>query len=59
MEFIQKNIIKIEDIFKENDEIVLDEKKLELFLNGVKLNNNKRDGIYKIYSLSNGFIRNR
>ena len=48
-EFINKNLITIEELFKESDEIVLDSRKLSLFLNGVKLTSNKKDGVYRIY----------
>ena len=50
---INKNLITIEQLFKENENIELNDKKLELFLNGVKLTQNKPDGIYKIYSNKN------
>ena len=50
---INKNLITIERLFKEKENIELNDKKLELFLNGVKLTQNKPDGIYKIYSNKN------
>ena len=50
-----KYIIPLEEIFKENESISLTDKKLELFLNGVKLKENKPDGVYKIYN-NNLFI---
>ena len=50
-----KYIIPLEKIFKENESISLTDKKLELFLNGVKLKENKQDGVYKIYN-NNLFI---
>lgn len=50
---INKNLITIEQLFKEKENIELNDKKLELFLNGVKLTQNKPDGIYKIYSNKN------
>ena len=34
----------------------MDSKKIELFLNGVKLKSNLQDGIYKIYNKNNIFI---
>lgn len=51
LETLNKNskIISIEEIFKEKENIELDKKKLELFLNGVQLNCNKKDNVYKIY----------
>ena len=45
-----KYIIPLEEILKENESIILTNKKLELFLNGVKLKENKKDGLYKIYN---------
>ena len=37
LENINKYLITIDDIFKDKNKIVLDEKKLQLFLNGVQL----------------------
>ena len=34
----------------------MDNKKMELFLNGVKLKTDLKDGIYKIYNKDNMFI---
>lgn len=53
-------LISIEDIIeclygKEN-KISLDNKKLKLFLNGVKLRYNLKDSIYRIYDKENNFI---
>ena len=50
LENAEKNIIKIEDVFKEISAIELDDKKLELFLNGVKLTFVLPEGIYRIYN---------
>lgn len=47
---VRNHIIKIEEIFKQEEEIVLDDKNLQLFLNGVKLTNINKDGIYRIYN---------
>ena len=52
---LKKYLITIEDIFKDKENINLDNKKLQLFLNGVQLNCNKEEGIYKIYN-ANKFI---
>ena len=43
-------MITIEKLFKDLENIELNEKKLQLFLNGVKLSSDLKDGIYKIYS---------
>ena len=48
--WIEKNIITIEQLFKQNNEISLTNKQINLFLNGVKLNFKKNNGIYKIYN---------
>ena len=52
---LEKYLITIEDIFKDKENINLDNKKLQLFLNGVQLNFNKEEGVYKIYN-ANKFI---
>ena len=56
------NFITIEDYFKNYKNIKLNEKKLQLFLNGVKLTWTLSDGVYKIYSNENfigiGTIKN-
>ena len=50
-ELEQKQIcITIEDYFRKNKNINLNEKKLQLFLNGVQLTWSRPDGVYKIYS---------
>ncbi len=49
------NFITIEEYFKNYENINLNEKKLQLFLNGVQLTLNFEDGIYKIY-YDNKFI---
>lgn len=48
--WIEKNIITIEQLFKQNNEISLTNKQINLFLNGVKLNFKKNNGLYKIYN---------
>lgn len=49
-EMIKEHIITIEKLFKDLESIELNEKKLQLFLNGVKLNFSLQDGIYRICS---------
>ena len=48
-ESINKHLITIEELFNENEELILDNKRLLMFLNGVKLKINKKDGVYRIY----------
>ena len=52
---IEAHIIPIEEIFKNSDKIELNHRKLELFLNGVKLTQKFPDGVYRIYC-ENKFI---
>ena len=47
--FILQHLITLEQLFKDKNDINLDEKKLSLFLNGVQLTKKNQDGIYKIY----------
>ena len=49
-ETIKEHMITIEKLFKDLEKIDLNERKLQLFLNGVKLSFDLEDGIYKIYS---------
>lgn len=55
-EFLNNKIISIEKVFDEKNSIKLDDKKLQLFLNGVKLTQKYDDGIYKIYNENREFI---
>ena len=55
-EFLNNKIISIEKLFDEKNSIKLDDKKLQLFLNGVKLIQKYDDGIYKIYTKNDEFI---
>ena len=50
-----KYFISIEKMFSNYDKIELDKEKLYKFLNGVMINNNNFDGIYRIYN-ENKFI---
>lgn len=49
------SVISIEDIFKTKPSIVLNERKKELFLNGVQLTYEQIDDVYRIYS-NNTFL---
>ena len=56
-EFMKKNFINIEDFFEEEDNsIKLNSRKLELFLNGVKLTYQLKEGLYRIYNKKEKFI---
>ena len=43
-------IIPVEELFNSNKSITLDDRKLELFLNGVMLTYKIKDGVYRIYN---------
>ena len=49
-EWIAKNIITIEELFKDKQTINLTDKQLYLFLNGVKLTQQLENEIYKVYN---------
>lgn len=49
----KQTCISLEEFFKQNKNINLNEKRLQLFLNGVKLTWPLSDGVYKIYSNEN------
>lgn len=55
-EFLNKNIITIKELLKEKGNIILDDDKLNSFLNGVKITQNKPDEIYNIYNKNNIYI---
>lgn len=61
-EILEKHLITIEEIFDSKENIEVNERKLQLFLNGVKLTYNKNDEIYKIYNenkfIGTGVIKN-
>lgn len=54
--YINNKIVSLEMLFEKNDNITLDNRKLQLFFNGVKLTQNLDDGIYKIYDNKDSFI---
>ena len=54
-EEVNKKIITIEDLFKDKGKIALNNRKKELFLNGVRLTIEKPNDIYKVYN-ENEFI---
>ena len=56
LEDIEKNIISIEKFFENKEKIILNERELYYFLNGVKLSRNEDDEIYRIYNSQNVFI---
>ena len=60
---IEEKIMPIEEIFKNNAKIDLNDRKLELFLNGVQLTHDLEDGLYRIYNNNNfiglGIVKNK
>ena len=54
-ELENKNIISLEELFQDKMMVRLDNSKLKLFLNGVRLNVNLNDDIYRVYN-DNDFI---
>ena len=54
--FLNKNLIQMEYIFKNLSKIVLNERKEELFLNGVMLTFENQDGVYNIYNHENKYL---
>ena len=48
--FFEKHFISVEKLFENKEKIELDDRKLQLFLNGVKLSFEKDNGIYRIYN---------
>ena len=60
---ISKNIILIEDFFEGIQDVILDDRNLNLFLNGVKITENRQDGVYRIYNknefIGTGVIENK
>ena len=64
IEFLNKNIIGIENVFEDLSKIKLTKRKEELFLNGVMLTFELEEGIYNIYTHENrylglGIVKNR
>ena len=55
-EFMDKHFITIEKYFSNYPELKLEDKKIDLLLNGVLLTFQKKDGTYKIYNNKNKFI---
>lgn len=55
-EKILSNIITIEHFFLDKEKIVLDTKRKEQFLNGVKLQYSLKEGLYRIYDGKEDFI---
>lgn len=63
IDFLDKNIIKFEELVINKDIINLNNNRLKLFLNGVNLNVNTKDEIYRIYCndkfIGTGIVKNK
>ena len=55
-ENVNLKVITMEELLKQKEKIILNKKQLELFLNGVKLDNDNQDGLYRIYNQDKQFI---
>ena len=53
VKLLEEKIISIEIFFDDNEKIELNDKELQLFLNGVMLTKKNKDGIYRIYNNGN------
>lgn len=51
-----ENIITIEEIFKNNPQIQLEQEQIEPYINGEKINTEKTNGVYRIYKPDGTFI---
>lgn len=54
--FWKNNLITIEQFFKDRASIILNERQLALFFNGVQQTRKEKDEIYKVYNEKNEFI---
>lgn len=50
LEVIRKNIISIEKIFSQYPKIKIEQQTLKYFLNGVRITQNVKDGVYRVYT---------
>ena len=58
-EIVSNKFITIEKYFSNYENIVLNERKFQLFLNGVQLTYELKDGIYKIYKENEFIVKNK
>lgn len=63
MEYFINKVIKVEEILRDKEKIILDERKIKVFLNGAKIDVINKDGIYRIYNSTNfigtGIVKNK
>lgn len=58
-EFLKEKVMGIEKFFESNPSIILDDRNLKLFLNGVMISQSIDNGIVRVYDESSSFIRSR
>lgn len=56
IDFIESKLVKMETIFRDLPKMNLNERKKELFLNGVMLTYELKDGLYNIYDIQDNYI---
>ena len=56
IEFMEKHLVKMESVFDSLQKITLNNRKKELFLNGVMLTFELNDGVYNIYDSNKNYI---
>ena len=56
VQYINSKVITIENFFGNSLKICLNDKQMNMFLNGVLISNNLVDGIIRVYNESNNFI---
>ena len=58
--YLKEHVVSIEDIFiklyGDENKLILNDRKIQLFLNGVKLTQTLKDGLYRIYDVKGRFI---
>ena len=54
--FLESKLITLEDFFKDKEKILLSLNQIKKFLNGVRININLKDGLYRIYDEKKNFI---
>ena len=55
-EILNKVIISIEKCFSHNEKVVLEEKELNLFLNGARIHRQLDNNVYRVYTNQNEFL---
>ena len=56
LQFVNDKVISIERMFENSQSLKLEDKKLQMFLNGVKITQKFDEGFYRVYDMNNVFI---